>query len=200
MGMSSSSLRSCADFGACVASSISALYLLPSTRNTSTGSIEREMEPTRKKSVGVGVNQTLNSAARRVGPMADDETDVLEFSLGDGRYCIDIAHVDEIVDANEDVTPIPNSDAHVVGVVDLRGETTTVVDPRVKLGEAGETEGSRIVVLSEHDATGLLVDDVHEVEAVAEDDLDDSAASGTTRGVVRRDDRFVVWVDPDALV
>ena len=132
--------------------------------------------------------------------MADDETDVLEFSLDDGRYCIDIAHVDEIVDANEDVTSIPNSEDHVVGVVDLRGQTTTVVDPRVKLDEAGETEGSRIVVLSEHDATGLLVDDVHEVEAVAEADLDDSAASETTRGVIRRDDRFVVWVDPDALV
>jgi len=132
--------------------------------------------------------------------MADDETDVLEFSLGDGRYCIDIAHVDEIVDANEDVTPIPNAEAHVVGVVDLRGETTTVVDPRVKLGEAGDTDGSRIVVLSHHDATGLLVDDVHEVEGVGEGVLDDSAASGTTRGVVRRDDRFVVWVAPDALV
>jgi purine-binding chemotaxis protein CheW len=132
--------------------------------------------------------------------MADDETDVLEFSLGDGRYCIDIAHVDEIVDANEDVTSIPNSEDHVVGVVDLRGQTTTVVDPRVKLDEAGETNGSRIVVLSNHDATGLLVDDGHEGEAVAEEDLDDSAASETTRGVVRRDDRFVVWVDPDALM
>jgi purine-binding chemotaxis protein CheW len=132
--------------------------------------------------------------------MADDETDVLEFSLGEGRYCIDIAHVDEIVDADEEVTSIPNSEAHVVGVVDLRGETTTVVDPRVHLDESGETEGTRIVVLSDHDATGLLVDDVHEVEAVAEADLDESAASETTRGVIRRDDRFVVWVEPDALV
>jgi purine-binding chemotaxis protein CheW len=104
------------------------------------------------------------------------------------------------VDADEEVTSIPNSEAHVVGVVDLRGETTTVVDPRVHLDESGETEGTRIVVLSDHDATGLLVDDVHEVEAVAEADLDESAASETTRGVIRRDDRFVVWVEPDALV
>lgn len=44
------------------------------------------------------------------------------------------------------------------------------------------------------------VDDVHEVESVDPEDVDDSAASETTRGVVRRDDRFVVWVDPDALV
>ncbi|WP_353633715.1 chemotaxis protein CheW [Halobacterium sp. NMX12-1] len=128
------------------------------------------------------------------------ETDVLEFSLGEDRYCIDIAHVDEIVDATEDVTPIPNADANVVGVVDLRGETTTVVDPRVRLGIKGSPDGSRIVVLSEHESTGLLVDDVHEVESVDSDEIDDSAASETTRGVVRRDDRFVVWVDPDALV
>lgn len=127
-------------------------------------------------------------------------TDVLEFSLGDDRYCIDIAHVDEIVDAAEDVTAIPNADANVVGVVDLRGETTTVVDPRVRLGVEGSPDGSRIVVLSEHESTGLLVDDVHEVESVDTADVDDSAASETTRGVVRRDDRFVVWVDPDALV
>ncbi|MGB9965995.1 chemotaxis protein CheW [Halobacterium sp. CBA1126] len=127
-------------------------------------------------------------------------TDVLEFSLGEDRYCIDIAHVDEIVDATEDVTPIPNADANVVGVVDLRGETTTVVDPRVRLGVDGEADGSRIVVLSEHESTGLLVDDVHEVESVDGEDVDDSAASETTRGVVRRDDRFVVWVEPDALI
>lgn len=128
------------------------------------------------------------------------ETDVLEFSLGDGRYCIDISHVDEIVDADEDITSIPNADANVVGVVDLRGETTTVVDPRVRLDVDGTPAGKRIVVLSEHDATGLLVDDVHEVESVDPDDLDDSAASETTRGVLRREERFVVWVDPDALV
>ncbi|MCD2202645.1 chemotaxis protein CheW [Halobacterium sp. KA-6] len=128
------------------------------------------------------------------------ETDVLEFSLGDDRYCIDIAHVDEIVDATEDVTAIPNADANVVGVVDLRGETTTVVDPRVRLGVEGSPDGSRIVVLSEHESTGLLVDDVHEVESVDPADVDDSAASETTRGVVRRDDRFVVWVEPNALV
>jgi purine-binding chemotaxis protein CheW len=128
------------------------------------------------------------------------ETDVLEFSLGSDRYCIDISHVDEIVDADEEITQIPNADANVVGVVDLRGETTTVVDPRVRLDVDGSPDGKRIVVLSEHETTGLLVDDVHEVESVDPDDLDESAASETTRGVLRRDDRFVVWVDPDALV
>lgn len=128
------------------------------------------------------------------------DTDVLEFSLGEDRYCIDISHVNEIVDADEDITAIPNADANVVGVVDLRGETTTVVDPRVRLDVDGTPDGKRIVVLSDHEATGLLVDDVHEVESVSPEALDDSSTSETTRGVLRREERFVVWVDPDALV
>lgn len=125
---------------------------------------------------------------------------VLEFSLGEGRYCMDIANVDEIVDADEEITPVPNSDPQVVGVVDLRGQTTTVIDPRVALDVDGETTGRRIVVLSGHDGRGLLIDDVHQVERVDADAVDESTATDTTRGVIRREDRFVVWVDPDNLL
>ncbi|MFW5924209.1 MAG: chemotaxis protein CheW, partial [archaeon] len=130
--------------------------------------------------------------------MTGETNNVLEFSLGDGRYCIDITHVDEIVDAGEDVTPVPNADPQVVGVVDLRGETTTIVDPTVPLDLDAETDGRRIVVLSEFDSTGLLIDDVHQVLDVEDDDVDTANASESTRGVIRRDDRFVVWVEPAA--
>lgn len=125
---------------------------------------------------------------------------VLEFSLGDGRYCMDIANVDEIVDADEEITPVPNSDPQVVGVVDLRGQTTTVIDPKVALDVDGETTGRRIVVLSGHDGKGLLIDDVHQVERVDADAVDESTATATTRGVIRREERFVVWVNPDNLL
>ncbi len=132
--------------------------------------------------------------------MAADETNVLEFSLGDGRYCLDISHVDEIVDAPSDITPIPNSPAHVVGVVDLRGETTTIVDPTVKLAVEAEMTASRIIVLSDSVGKGLLIDDVHQVEAVEPGATDTTAATETTKGVIRRDDRFVIWVEPAALL
>ena len=132
--------------------------------------------------------------------MAADHANVLEFSLGDGRYCLDISHVDEIVDATEEVTPVPNSPPHVVGVVDLRGETTTIVDPTVRLDVESTEEGRRIIVLSDFDGKGLLIDDVHQVQDVDPDDVDTANASETTRGVIRRDDRFVIWVEPGALV
>jgi purine-binding chemotaxis protein CheW len=56
-------------------------------------------------------------------------TQLLEFGLGDESYCLDIGYVDEIVDAGE-LTRIPNSPPHVEGVMDLRGRTTAIVDPR----------------------------------------------------------------------
>lgn len=132
--------------------------------------------------------------------MAGENDNVLEFSLGDGRYCLDISHVDEIVDATEEVTPVPNSPPHVIGVVDLRGETTTVVDPTVRLDVDGSGEGRRIIVLSGFEGKGLLIDDVHQVQEVDPADVDTTNASETTRGVIRRDDRFVIWIEPDALV
>lgn len=132
--------------------------------------------------------------------MSLEQTNVLEFSLGDGRYCIDISYVEEIVDADEAITEIPNSAPHILGVVDLRGETTTIVDPKVKLDIEGSAEGRRIIVLSGFDGTGMLIDDVHQVQAVDPGDVDRSTATETTHGVIRRDERFIVWVDPEALV
>ena len=135
---------------------------------------------------------------------ADAEpTKVLEFGLGDGTYCLEIGVIDEIVDAGE-LTRIPNSPDHVEGVMDLRGRTTTIVDPKTlfDIDEAGPQE--RIVVfddgeIDEGGTVGWMVDEVFQVRDVGPEDVD----QGTTindegvRGIVKSDDRFVVWVSPD---
>ena len=132
-----------------------------------------------------------------------ERTKVLEFGLGDGTYCLDISVIDEIVDAGE-LTRIPNSPAHVEGVMDLRGRTTTIVDPKTlfNIDETGPQE--RIVVfddaeIDEGGTVGWMVDEVFQVRDVAHEDVD----QGTTvedegvRGIVKSDGRFVVWVSPD---
>ncbi|WP_089384149.1 chemotaxis protein CheW [Halorubrum vacuolatum] len=135
---------------------------------------------------------------------ADAEpTKVLEFGLGDGTYCLDIGVIDEIVDAGE-LTRIPNSPAHVEGVMDLRGRTTTIVDPKTLFGidEAGPRE--RIVVfdddrLDESGTLGWMVDEVFQVRDVAPEDVDQATTvdDDGVNGIVKSDDRFVVWVAPD---
>jgi len=130
------------------------------------------------------------------------DVQVLEFRLEDRNYCIDIAHVDEIVD-KEELTPLPNSEPRVKGVMDLRGTTTTIIDPKQVLDlEATET-GERVVVLEsrgdEDGNVGWLIDAVNQVVSIDTENVDRSVESGSVRGIVRQDDGFVVWVKPEEI-
>lgn len=147
--------------------------------------------------------QTTGSA------QSNDETvQVLTFTLGDENYCVGIDHVTEIVEAG-DVTSIPNAPDHVEGMMDLRGETTTIIDPRGPLGieSNGSANGSRnrIVVFDpdgfEHgSATGWTVDDVHNVLRISRANVDTGPVeTDGVNGVVKREGDFLIWVSPEAL-
>ncbi|ELZ07632.1 MULTISPECIES: chemotaxis protein CheW [Natrialba] len=128
---------------------------------------------------------------------------VLEFDLGENRYCVDIGYVAEIVNTDE-LTPIPNTPAHVEGVMDLRGETTKIVNLRTIFGEdAGDELGSRIIVFKRKrgstDRIGWLADEVHQVRQLETDAVDTSVEGDGIAGIVRQDDEFVLWIDPTAV-
>lgn len=131
-------------------------------------------------------------------PETVGDVQVLEFRLEDRKYCIDIAHVDEIVDKGE-LTPLPNADPRVEGVMDLRGTTTTIVNPKTVLDLDATETGDRVVVLEtdEEGNVGWLIDAVDEVVTLDEASLDESVENESMKGIVRQDDGFVVWVKPE---
>lgn len=140
-----------------------------------------------------------------------DDTQVLTFTLGGEDYCVPIEYVAEIVDGGS-IRSLPESDPHVVGITDLRGQTTTIVDPcecldidsENLLTDGGEVQ-NRIVVLDSdalgtESATGWLVSDVDEVTTVPEETLDAESVGDTDslRGLIKNDDGFTLWLDPHA--
>ncbi|QSG10855.1 Chemotaxis signal transduction protein [Halapricum desulfuricans] len=138
--------------------------------------------------------------------MSDATNQVLEFQLGDETYCVSIDYVTEIVDVGE-LTSVPNAPPHVEGVMDLRGHTTSIVNPKVVFDIDGG-DPSRIIVFDpeiaddEQGAVGWLVDEVHQVSQVDPENVDRSPTSDdidSVRGVVKRDGGFVIWVNPDAI-
>jgi len=138
--------------------------------------------------------------------MSDATNQVLEFQLGDETYCVSIDYVTEIVDVGE-LTTVPNAPPHVEGVMDLRGRTTSIVNPKVVFDIDGG-EPSRIIVFDpevatdEQGAVGWLVDEVDQVSQVDPANVDQSPTTedvSSVRGVVKRDDGFVIWVNPDAI-
>jgi len=136
-------------------------------------------------------------------------TDVLEFGLDGERYCVDISYVSEIV-ALEELTSVPNSADYVLGVMDLRGRSLQVRDPKVPFRVDDEPTGGRVIVMTgevgpEEKRTGWLVDTVHDVLTVGEGDLDEDVDGRGVYGALRpgadEDDeessgRMVIWVDP----
>jgi len=132
-----------------------------------------------------------------------DAEQVLEFRLGEETYCVSIDYVTEIVDMGE-LTPIPNSPPHVEGVIDLRGNTTSIVDPKVGLGTDGDI-GDRIVIFDsdifeDERSIGWAVDSVEEVSDLDAESVDDSPIEGDhIKGLIKRESGFVVWIDPRAM-
>lgn len=129
---------------------------------------------------------------------------VIEFALDGERYCIGIEFVSEVVRIDEgDLTAVPASPPHVEGVVDLRGETTRVVNPYTVFDIAGELDGiDQLLVFDaarmDGDAVGWLVDDVYRVTTIEPGAVDGSPADREgIEGVVNRDDGFLIWTAPD---
>ena len=127
---------------------------------------------------------------------------VLEFRLGTETYSVSIDYVTEIVDVGE-LTKVPSAPPYVEGVMDLRGRTTSIVDPKAVFGLDGDSDGNRIIVfdpgiVEDQSAVGWLVDEVYQVVQIDPEQVDQSPANdtGSIRGVIKRDDEFVIWVDP----
>jgi len=145
------------------------------------------------------------SASAVAGTTAEDETRVLEFALGEERYCLDIEYVEEIV-KRETVTRVPNTPDFVAGVVDLRGQITTILDPKVLFDIDVEGSEDLIVVfdpdgLGDQGAIGWLVDDVNQVMPVADSEVNPSPVDQNhVEGVVDRDGEFVIWTTPELAV
>jgi purine-binding chemotaxis protein CheW len=139
---------------------------------------------------------------------ADDETiSVLEFVLGDERYCLDITFIEQIVERGT-VTRIPNAPDFVEGVIDLRGDITTVIDPMETLAADEDGGGDLIVVfdstrMDDDWSVGWAVDGVRRVSTVSLSEVKESPVDEPwINGVVKRDEdgEFVIWTEPGELM
>ena len=128
---------------------------------------------------------------------------MIGFVVGESRFASPIASVHEIVRV-QDITPVPDSPAHLVGVMNLRGRIISVLDLRVGLGmpAAERTRHSRIIVTEAAGTpVGLLVDSASDVLRIAAEQVEAPAAlfpaghASYVTGVAKFEDRLIVLVD-----
>lgn len=136
----------------------------------------------------------------------------LTFALGDEEYGIEILKVREIVGCL-DITPVPRTEPHVRGVVNLRGQVISVIDLRTAFGmpSVPRTEQTCIIVIEvKRDgrkvACGIVVDRVREVLNIIEKQIEPppefgaAVEGGFILGMGKVGDRVKILLDIDAVL
>ncbi|GAB2838237.1 chemotaxis protein CheW [Pseudoduganella ginsengisoli] len=97
---------------------------------------------------------------------AADELQLVNFTVAEQEYAIDIASVQEIVQVPPNIVHVPNSPSHVLGLMTLRERLLPLVSLRSLFGLAARQldERSRVVVAAIGEtAVGIVTDSVSEV-------------------------------------
>ena len=125
------------------------------------------------------------------------------FKVGTEEFAVDIMLTKEVVLMRE-ITPVPETEAYVEGVMNLRGSLVPVLDFRKRLRAFRTTEHSdhRIIIANLDGRTaGLIVDGASEVIRVSEDMIEpvphliSEMGAGYVEGVVHVNDRFITLID-----
>ena len=159
---------------------------------------------------------SLESVDETIGgnTLVEDENleQYLTFIMNGEEYGVDILSVQEIR-GWEPVTPVPNSPAHVKGVVNLRGIIVPIVDLRAKFNLESVEYGPLTVVIvlrvqfeGKDRVMGVVVDAVSDVYGLSlEDmqtapDLSDHVNTNYIQGLAAVDEKMIVVLDIDALL
>jgi purine-binding chemotaxis protein CheW len=138
----------------------------------------------------------------------DEVLQWVTFQLEEETYGINVMQVREVLRYTE-IAPVPGAPDYVLGIINLRGTVVTVIDTRARFGliEGEITDNTRIIVIeSEHQVIGILVDSVAEVVYLRSSEIDTTPSVGTDesakfiQGVSNRDGKLLILVDLNKLL
>jgi purine-binding chemotaxis protein CheW len=110
--------------------------------------------------------------------------ELLTTSVSGQRYAVEVGRVDRVVDVPP-LTRVPRAPGAVLGVANVQGELTVVLDLHGLVGlDRSEQDGRLLVFEGEHGGhrTGVIVDSVGGVEPVPTDRIAPAGADGATGG------------------
>ncbi|MCA8941117.1 MAG: chemotaxis protein CheW [Planctomycetes bacterium] len=138
-------------------------------------------------------------------------TDICKFCtflLDDFFFGVEVDRVQEVL-RHQEMTRVPLADDFIRGLINLRGQIVTAIDPRVLLGlpaRQSEELPMNVVIRTEDGAVSLLVDDIDEVVEVDDTTFEpppenlDGRTRALIRGVHKFPDRLMLVLDVDSVL
>jgi purine-binding chemotaxis protein CheW len=143
--------------------------------------------------------------------MVTETRQYMTFRLGDELFAIDVAQVREVLEVSR-ITKVPTAPAYMRGVVNVRGQSTPVVDLRLRFGlpPGSDTVHTRIIVMEldlegEAAVLGGIADSVHEVIELDPAHIDPPPRiamrwrTDFIQGMGKRGDEFIIILDANAV-
>lgn len=135
-----------------------------------------------------------------------NELEVLEFTLGDNHYGINVAKIREILQYMP-VTPVPNTHPSVEGIFMPRDTMITVINLKNSLN-LPQTDEKGLFIITNFNKLNVAfhVDQVIGIHRVSWENIikpDETLAGeqgSTATGVIKMDDRLIVILDFEAIV
>ncbi len=137
----------------------------------SIASLKSQIESLTSELTSVKNNLHEERSALKTSDNISNQIDIVEFELSGGRYAMDIGMVREVVEMLP-ITPLPKTPPYIIGIINLRGEVTHVIDLAILLGERMKKDrsGQKIIIVppdaahGEH--LGIIVDNVRSVTEI----------------------------------
>lgn len=134
----------------------------------------------------------------------------MTFQTGKECFGISISYVSEII-AMQPITPIPEAEDYIKGLINLRGKIIPVIDVRTRfMMEAAEyTDRTCIIVIDvKSTVVGLIVEKLAEVDTIKDDDIippptisgRGSEHSKYVYGLARTESCVKLLLDPEKLI
>jgi purine-binding chemotaxis protein CheW len=143
--------------------------------------------------------------------LTGDEEQIVSFKLGKETFGVRVGQVREIGKV-QNITKIPKMPDFIEGVMNLRGQITTVIDLKKKFGiddnGKGITSQSRIIVAEIGDTQiGIIVDEVEDVMRVPRQSISPPPRTLAVRaeasyltGICKLPDRMVMLLGLDKIM
>lgn len=124
------------------------------------------------------------------------------FNLANEEYAIPLLSVKEVIGVPE-VTPVPQTPAHFLGIMNLRGNVISIMDLRQKLGiKSTPSQETTVMILDLGDYNlGVIVDQVNSVVSLSKEDIspkpviESSKSTDYVTGVFRRKEQLILLLD-----
>lgn len=126
----------------------------------------------------------------------------IEMNLGMESFAIPLLVVREVISI-PDITPIPKTPDHFLGIINLRGQVISVIDLRKKLKIAPKQNNEEVIIIVDIGKTniGIVVDSINKVLSFSKEDISEmqevrsQVSASFIQGVYKKEKSLVILLD-----